>query len=74
MGTRPLCLLQIYWDRMTMVDYTGGYYCFHFKGYRGVTKEDPLSPTIFNVAVDAVVWHWLFLVVAEEVGTGGWWR
>ena len=28
-------------------------------GIRGVTQGDPLSPTIFNVVVDAVVRNWL---------------
>ena len=28
-----------------------------FKGERGVTQENPLSPTIFNVVVDAVLRH-----------------
>ena len=37
----------------------GGYYREAFKGARGVTQGDPLSPTIFNVVVDAVVRHWL---------------
>ena len=38
---------------------SGGYYGAAFKGIRGVTQGDPLSPTIFNVVVDAVVRHWL---------------
>ena len=37
----------------------GGYYGKAFKGARGVTQGDPLSPTIFNVVVDVVVRHWL---------------
>ena len=44
-----------------------------FKGNQGVTQGDPLSPTIFNVVVDAVVRHWLSVMVegAEEQGKLG---
>ena len=52
-------LLQNYWRRLTMATQAGGYYGTAFKGARGVTQGDPLSPTIFNVVVDAVVRHWL---------------
>ena len=52
-------LLQNYWRRLTMVVRAGGYYGEAFKGDRGVTQGDPLSPTIFNVVVDAVVRHWI---------------
>ena len=45
---------------------SGGYYRAAFKGERGVTQVDPLSPTIFNVFVDAVVRHWL-----EGIQVGG---
>ena len=27
---------------------------------------DPLSPTIFNMVVDVVIWHWVTLVAGEE--------
>ena len=30
-----------------------------------MTQGDPLSPTIFNVLVDAVVRHWVTLAVEE---------
>ena len=36
-GPRLLCLLQIYWGRLTMVNRSRGYYGPHFKGYCGVT-------------------------------------
>ena len=42
-----------------MVARAGTYYGAYFKGDQGVTQEDPLSPTIFNVVVDAVVRHWV---------------
>ena len=43
----------------------GGYYGTGFKGARGVTQGNPLSPTIFNVVLDAVVSHWVTLFVEE---------
>ena len=52
-------LLRNYWHRLTMVARSGGYYGAAFKGERGVTQGDPLSPTLFNVVVDMVVRHWL---------------
>ena len=48
----------------------GGYYGNGFKGARGVTQGDPMSPIIFNVAVDVVVRHWVTLAV-EEAETRG---
>ena len=46
------------------------YYGKGFKGERGVTQGDPLSPTIFNVVVDAVVRHWLLLATKEAERRG----
>ena len=56
-----------------MVARAGGYYGTAFQGYRGVTQGDPLSPTIFNIAVDAVVRHQVMMMVedAEERGYYG---
>ena len=53
-----------------MVARAGGYYGTAFRGEIGVTQGDPLSPTIFDVAVDAVVRHWVkgFIVEAEAQG------
>ena len=38
-----------------------------------MTQGDPLSPTIFNVVVDAVARHWVMVMVegAEEQGERG---
>ena len=43
------------------------------KGDRGVMQGDPLSSTIFNVVVDAVVRHWGLVMTesAEERGGRG---
>ena len=58
-------LLTTYWLRLTMVARAGGHYGKTFKGERGVTQGDLLSPTIFNVVVDAVVRHWVNGLVDE---------
>ena len=67
-GTRRL--LHNYWRRLTIAARAGGYYGAAFKGARGVTQGDPLSPTIFNVVVGAVVRHWIDGLVAETAEKG----
>ena len=56
-----------------MIARAGGYYGTAFKGARGVTQGNPLSPTIFNVLVDVVFCHWVTLAVedAEKRGERG---
>ena len=58
-------MLREYWEKTKMVARVGGYYRKDFKGGRGVTQGDLLSPTIFNVVVDAVVRHWVTITVTE---------
>ena len=41
----------------------GGYYGTAFQGACGVTQGDQISPTIFNVEVDAVVRHWVTVMI-----------
>ena len=53
-----------------MVERVGGYYGTAFRGERGVTQGNPLSPTIFNVVVDAVVRHWVAVMVEGEEARG----
>ena len=48
---------------MRMVAKVEGYYGSDFQGLRGVTQGNLLSPTIFNVVVDAVVIHWVEVMV-----------
>ena len=72
-GPRSWRLLRTYWGKMTIVVREGGYYGDAFKGAQGVTQGDPLSPTIFNVVVDAVVRHWVTMALnkAEKRGERG---
>ena len=53
-GPSARMLLTTYWRFLTMVARAGGYYGEDFKGERGVTQGELMSPTIFNVVVDAV--------------------
>ena len=69
-GERVRQLLREYWNKTTMVAREGGYYRKGFKVGQGVTQGDPLSPTIFNVVVDAVVCHWVTLAVMEAETRG----
>ena len=62
-GPRACWLLRIYWSRLTVVARAGRYYEAAFKRVWGVTQVYPLSPTIFNVVVDALVRHWVDVVV-----------
>ena len=66
-------LLRAYWGKMVMVAWAEGYYGDAFKGAWGVTQGYPLSPTFFNVVVDAVVRHWVTMALqeAEKRGEGG---
>ena len=56
-----------------MVERAGGYYGAAFTGAQVVTQGNPLSSTIFNLVVDAVVCHWVFVMVegVEERGDPG---
>ena len=53
-----------------MVTRVGGYYRATFQSFRGVTQGGGMSPTTFNVAVDAVVWHWVKEMVEISGGRG----
>ena len=47
-----------------MMARASGYYWTAFQGARGVMQGYPLSPTIFNVVVDAVVRNWVTVMIA----------
>ena len=49
-----------------MVARAGGYYRSAFQGFRRVKQGYPMSPTIFNVMVDAVVRYWVEVMVEGE--------
>ena len=54
-----------------MVARSGRCYGDPFTGTRGVTQGDLLPPTIFNMMVDAVIFHWDTVVAGEARGPEG---
>ena len=69
-GPRTIRILQIYWERLHMEENAGGNYGTAFQRHCRVTKGVPLSPTIFNVVVDAVIRHWGTVVGVTHEGVG----
>ena len=67
-------LFRNYWEQLTMVARYGCYFGSPFKGYRGFTQADPLTTTIFNMVVNAVIRHWVAVVVGEEAVPGSFGR
>ena len=56
---------------MWMVAKAERYFAPPFQGYRGLTQGNPLPPPVFGVLVDAVIRHWIMVVVPAEAGTEG---
>ena len=54
-----------------MVARAGGYLGLPFKGYRYVPQGYPLLPTLLNVVVDVVIYHWVTVVAPTTDGLEG---
>ena len=50
-------ILRYYWDHISMVNRAGHYYGTPLNTPLVATQGDPLSITIFNMVVDAVICH-----------------
>ena len=46
-----------------------GYHGEPFKATRGVTQGDIVSPTLFNIIVDAVVRYWFHVLEMDETAS-----
>ena len=62
-------LIKSFSENETLVCRASGYYGRAFKSDRGVTQGGPLSPTIFNLMVDAIVREWIYQMVATGFDT-----
>ena len=67
-GPRTERILYQYWEHLLMVSQAGRYYIALSKGCQGFAQGDPISPTIFNMELESVIWHWLTVVTGEEAG------
>jgi hypothetical protein len=68
-GPRMLHLLRSYWTQQKVVAWQSGYYGKPFEVGCGVTQGDVISPTIFNIIVDAVLHHWYSVVSPDPTDT-----
>ena len=57
-GPNLLRIIRSTWARDTMVPRQSGYFGRPFRAGRGVRVGDVMSPTIFNIIIDAVVRDW----------------
>lgn len=57
-GRNTLRLLRHFWDCQQVVAKQGGCYGEAFKPTRGTTQGDVISPTLFNIEVDAILRCW----------------
>ena len=69
-GPRTIRIMRTYWARLQMAAKAGGHYRPAFQSHRRVTQGDPLSPTNFNMVVDAVIYHWVTVVGGHQEGAG----
>ena len=70
-GPKTIRLLRSFWDAAELVCRAVGRYGEPFKAERGVTQGGPLSSTLFNILVDAVVREWLRQVLGEDAAQHG---
>jgi retron-type reverse transcriptase len=69
MGPRLLQLLTHFWTSLQVVARQQGYYGAPFRSERGTTQGDIISPTIFNIVVDAVVREWYHRLEQDGLAT-----
>ena len=69
-GTKTLRLIRHFWDNGILVCKASSCYGALFKARRGVTQGGPVSPTIFNLMVDAVIREWERLLILKDIPLG----
>ncbi len=65
-GPNLLRLQNLFWENVKLVCCAGGCYGSPFSTQQGVTQGSPLSLSMFNVCVDAVVREWLHQALGDD--------
>ena len=68
-GPRARRLIQRFWELREIACRASGYYGQVFKARRGVNQGGSLSPTVFNLMVDAIVREWITQLKERGVDT-----
>jgi hypothetical protein len=66
-GTRIIRVLSNFWNSLTIVARQQGYYGKPFPSRRGTTQGDVISPTIFNIIIDAIVREWYHQLRSKQL-------
>ena len=69
--TIVLLTLYNYFHTIHPILVCGGCYGTALQGFQGVTQGHPLSPTMSNVVVGAVVWYWVEVMLERLGGQDG---
>lgn len=65
-GPKAIRLLQTFWEDQKQVARQGGYYGPPFKASRGQIQGCILSPTGFNIILDAIIRNWLATIIEDD--------
>jgi len=57
-GNNVLHLLHNFWSHPTIIPHQQGIFGQPFSAEWGITQGDIISPTIFNIVIDAILHHW----------------
>ena len=68
-GPKPRGLLAEIWSRHKLVTFQNGLHGPQFQYTRGMAHGRLALPTLFSMAVDSVVRHWLSLTVEDDSDT-----
>ena len=70
-GPNLLRVLTYFWKHAVLVCRAEGVFEDPFREKRGAVQSGPVSPTIFNVMVDAIIREWIRQTLGDDAMTTG---